>query len=59
MSATIAELTESLFEDPSFDEKVLRFATDPGCQVVYLTRDRQSDLDPEGMTGTDEPMRIC
>ncbi|ORX39193.1 dynein heavy chain, N-terminal region 1-domain-containing protein [Kockovaella imperatae] len=37
MSASLDNLS-SLFADPSFDEKALRFATDPACQVVYITK---------------------
>ena len=45
MSATQEELADSLFIDPSFEEKALRFATDVGCQVVYITRERFVDLE--------------
>ncbi|OCF56381.1 dynein heavy chain 1, cytosolic [Kwoniella mangroviensis CBS 10435] len=45
MSATKQEIEDSLFEDPSFDEKTIRFATDPGCQVVYITKERYLDVD--------------
>jgi len=48
MSATNSELDDSLFSDPSFEEKSLRFATDAGCQVVYVTRERYIDGDDEG-----------
>ncbi|WWC91126.1 uncharacterized protein L201_006067 [Kwoniella dendrophila CBS 6074] len=47
MSATKQEIVDSLFEDPSFDEKTVRFATDPGCQVVYITKERYLDLDED------------
>lgn len=48
MSATARDLADSLFEDPTFEEKSLRFATDAGCQVVYITRERHFDLDENG-----------
>ena len=48
MSASLAELQDSLFEDPSFQEKSLRFASDAGCQVVYITRERYLDADEDG-----------
>jgi len=48
MSAESVELADSLFSDPSFEEKSLRFATDMGCQVVYITRERYLDTDEEG-----------
>ena len=48
MTATPNELQESLFEDPSFEEKALRFASDPSCQVVYITRERYLDVDEDG-----------
>lgn len=44
MSATVEELESTLFQDPSFEEKVQRFATDSGCQVVYLTKERYRDM---------------
>lgn len=47
MSATPQELEDSLFSDPSFDEKALRFATDSVCQVVYITRERFLDVDAD------------
>ncbi|WWC73019.1 uncharacterized protein I206_106984 [Kwoniella pini CBS 10737] len=47
MSATKEEIEDSLFEDPSFDEKTNRFATDPSCQVVYLTKERYVDVDED------------
>ena len=49
MTATREELEDSLFEDPSFDEKCLRFATDSSCQVIYITRERYLDVDEEGL----------
>ncbi len=48
MSATVEDLAASLFQDPNFDEKVLRFASDAGCQVVYITRDRHVDVEVDG-----------
>jgi dynein heavy chain 1 len=48
MSATREELEDSLFEDPSFEEKVARFATDSGCQVVYVTKETFLDVDEDG-----------
>ena len=48
MSATGQELKDSLFEGPGFEEKSVRFATDPACQVVYITRERYLDLDEDG-----------
>ncbi|WVR09001.1 hypothetical protein IAU60_006061 [Kwoniella sp. DSM 27419] len=47
MAATHEELQESLFEDPSFDEKVQRFAADAGCQVVYISKERYIDVDED------------
>ncbi|WVQ73635.1 hypothetical protein IAR50_003215 [Cryptococcus sp. DSM 104548] len=47
MSATPQELDDTLFEDPNFDEKTVRFATDVGCQVVYVTKERYLDVDEE------------
>lgn len=48
MSAVLVELEDSLFEDPSFEEKVLRFAGDAACQVVYITKERLVTVDEEG-----------
>ena len=48
MSATGQELKDSLFEGPGFEEKSVRFATDPACQVIYITRERYLDLDEDG-----------
>lgn len=48
MSATSEELEDSLFEDASFEEKVVRFAVDASCQVVYITKDTFLDVDEEG-----------
>jgi dynein heavy chain 1 len=48
MTASQQELEDSLFEDPSFEEKTLRFATDAGCMVVYITRERFYDVDEDG-----------
>lgn len=49
MTATRIELEDSLFEDPAFEEKSLRFATDTACQVVYITRERYLDVDEDGL----------
>ena len=46
MSATVDDLT-TLFSDPSFEDKALRFASDAACQVVYITKQRYVD-DDEG-----------
>lgn len=48
MSASIQDLEDSLFLDPSLDEKVLRFAGDAGCQVVYITKEKFADVDDDG-----------
>lgn len=48
MSASANELADSMFSDPSFEEKSLRFATDVGCQVVYITRERYMNTEEEG-----------
>lgn len=48
MSATPKELDSGLFDDHAFEEKVLRFAEDPGCQVVYITKERYLDVDDDG-----------
>ncbi|KIR72005.1 dynein heavy chain 1, cytosolic [Cryptococcus deuterogattii CA1014] len=48
MSAAPQELEDSLFEDPNFDEKTVRFATDANCQVVYITRERYLDVEEDG-----------
>ena len=40
MSATRQEVEDSLFEDPGFEEKSIRFATDLACPVVYITQER-------------------
>lgn len=45
MSASAQELQDTLFEDQSFDEKALRFATDAACQVVYITKERFVDAE--------------
>ncbi|WVN87983.1 uncharacterized protein L203_103180 [Cryptococcus depauperatus CBS 7841] len=47
MSASQQELEDSLFEDTNFEEKTVRFATDPGCQVVYITRERYLNLEED------------
>ncbi len=56
MAATQAELEDSLFEDPNFDEKVTRFASDAGCQVVYITRETVPDYADDG--GLRDPLSI-
>lgn len=48
MTASREELHDSLFEDPSFEEKSLRFGTDAACQVMYITRERYLDVDEDG-----------
>jgi len=48
MSAVRTELEDSLFADPSFEEKVARFASDAGCQVVYVNKERFVDADEDG-----------
>lgn len=48
MAATRQELEQGLFEDPTFEEKTLRFASDAGCQVVYITKERYLDVDDDG-----------
>lgn len=45
MVATAQELDDTLFQDQNFDEKVQRFATDAGCQVVYITKERFLDAE--------------
>lgn len=52
MSAVRTELEDSLFADPSFEEKVVRFASDAGCQVVYVTKERFVDADEDGEFST-------
>lgn len=59
MSASHEELADSLFIDPSFGEKSLRFATDPGCQVVYVTKDRIVDSETEGACGSASGCAEC
>lgn len=49
MSADLLDVEDSLFTDPSFDEKSLRFAGDAGCQVVYITKEKFFDVDDDGM----------
>jgi len=51
MAATRQELEHGLFDDPAFEEKSLRFATDVGCQVVYITKERYLDIDEDGKSG--------
>lgn len=48
MSAKVEELEDSLFVDPSFEEKVLRFATDAACRGVYVTKESFADADEDG-----------
>ena len=48
MTATKQGLRDSLFAEPSFEEKTIRFATDAACQVVYITRERYLDAEDEG-----------
>lgn len=48
MSAPLEELEDSLFEDTGFEEKVTRFASDTGCQVVYITKETFVDVDEDG-----------
>jgi dynein heavy chain 1 len=45
MAASSQELEDTLFQDTSFDEKAQRFATDPGSQVVYITKERFVDAE--------------
>jgi dynein heavy chain 1 len=47
MAASRSELEHGLFDDPAFEEKALRFATDAGCQVVYVTKQRYHDADED------------
>lgn len=48
MAASRKELERGLFDDMAFEEKTLRFATDAGCQVVYITKERFVDVDEDG-----------
>lgn len=48
MSASMEDIEDSLFEDSSFEEKVTRFASDAGCQVVYITKETFIDVDDDG-----------
>jgi dynein heavy chain 1 len=48
MSASLEDIEDSLFEDTSFEEKATRFATDTGCQVVYITKETFVDVDEDG-----------
>lgn len=50
MSATRSEIDLSLYDDTNFEEKSLRFATDPGCQVIYVTKERYVDMDEDGQS---------
>jgi hypothetical protein len=52
MSASLEDIEDSLFEDSSFDEKVTRFASDSGCQVVYITKETFIDVDEDGKLNT-------
>jgi hypothetical protein len=45
MAASRAELEVSLFDDPTFDDKVLRFAVDPTIMVAYVTQS-QTQIEP-------------
>ncbi|ORY33069.1 putative motor [Naematelia encephala] len=47
MTATAQDIQDSLFEDPSFDDKATRFATDASCQVVYVVKERYLDVDED------------
>lgn len=47
MSASAEELEDSMFEDPSFDEKVSRFASDAASRSVYITKETFMDMDEE------------
>lgn len=38
MTASRTELEVSLFDDPTFEEKVMRFASDPSIMVAYVTQ---------------------
>ncbi len=40
MTASRAELEVSLFDDPGFEEKVMRLANDPTIMVAYVTQTR-------------------
>lgn len=51
MSASASDLEASLFVEPSFEEQVLRFAGDGGCQVVYITKERFATMDDDGTCG--------
>jgi hypothetical protein len=48
MSANVLELKDTLFNEPDFEENVLRFASDIGCQVVYIVKDRVVTLEDDG-----------
>lgn len=48
MSASSEDIEDSLFEDSSFEEKATRFASDSGCQVVYITKETFIDVDDDG-----------
>lgn len=48
MSASLSDVGDSLFRDPLFEENVLRFAGDAGCQVVYITKERSVSMDDDG-----------
>lgn len=48
MSASVEELEDSMFEDPSFEEKVQRFASDAASRSVYVTKETFMDADDDG-----------
>ena len=48
MAASSEDLDTSLFVDPNFDEKALRFATDAASQVVYITKERYAEQNENG-----------
>lgn len=50
MSASTEELEDSMFEDPSFEEKVSRFASDAASRSVYVTKETFMDADEDGQS---------
>lgn len=48
MAASVEDLEDSLFADPSFDEKVIRFASDSASRGVYVTKETFLDADEDG-----------
>ena len=48
MSASTEELEDSMFEDPGFEEKVSRFASDAASRSVYVTKETFMDSDDDG-----------